>query len=124
MDLFNTVPPAPYPTNSTGTNARAPRKCIKRTFCVHEDDGSARTVTLVGRDAWAMGELIHAGAVGNTSLENPAPRLSGYIHKLRHRYGINIASLEEEHDGPYSGRHARYLLQQRVQFVSYESEAE
>ena len=89
----------------------------KKTFLVHELDGSTRTIRPAGRDSWALLELVNAGALGITSLENPAPRLASYIHKLRHVHRLNIESLTELHHGPYSGKHSRYLLRQRVEIA-------
>ena len=42
-----------------------------------------RTIYPAGRDAWALGELIGAGAAGCTPIDNPGPRWSGYIFKLK-----------------------------------------
>ena len=44
-----------------------------------------RTITPAGRDAWALGELITAGAAGCTPIDNPGPRWSGYVYKLEAR---------------------------------------
>jgi len=46
-----------------------------------EPDGP--TLTLIGRDAWALQKLIEAGDAGVTPLDTPGPRWSGYVHKLR-----------------------------------------
>jgi hypothetical protein len=89
----------------------------KKTFLVHEPDGETRTISPAGRDSWALIELINAGPVGITSLENPAPRLASYIHKLRHVHRLNIESLTELHHGDYAGKHSRYLLRQRVELA-------
>lgn len=83
----------------------------KRYF-IREGDG--REIAPVGRDAWMLDRLIAAGASGCTSLENPAPRVSHYIFKLRTRFGLNIETITEQHDGPYSGTHARYVLRSPV----------
>ena len=97
------------------TGERPKRGRIRQTFRVYDGEGSQRLITVVGRDAWMLGKLVEADAKGCTTLEHPAPRTSHYIWKLRHTYGIAIASLEEEHGGPYAGRHVRYVLQQRVE---------
>jgi len=83
----------------------------KRYF-VNEGDG--REIAPVGRDAWMLDRLIAAGGGGCTSLENPAPRVSHYIFKLRTRFGLNIETITEQHDGPYAGNHARYVLRSHV----------
>jgi hypothetical protein len=90
---------------------------VKTSFIVYDAERGPRTITLTGRFAWALGALIHAGATGCTPITTPGPRWSGYVHKLRHKYGINIVTLTEDHGGPYSGTHARYILRQRVEFA-------
>jgi hypothetical protein len=55
--------------------------------------------------------------VGCTPITTPGPRWSGYVHKLRHRHGLEIQTIDEEHGGPYAGTHARYVLRSRVEFV-------
>jgi hypothetical protein len=104
------------------TGERAKRGRVRLTFRVFDGEGNSRLVTVVGRDAWMLGKLVQAGAKGCATLEQPAPRTSHYIWKLRHTYGIAISSVEEEHGGPFAGHHVRYILQQRVEFAD-ESEA-
>lgn len=114
--LFD-LPPALTTLQSAAAStvsAQPQRGRIRKTFRVFDGD-QPRLVTVIGRDAWMLGNLVSAGAKGCTTLEHPAPRTSHYIWKLRHTYGIAIASLEEEHGGPYAGRHVRYVLQQRVE---------
>jgi hypothetical protein len=62
-----------------------------------------------GREAWALGELVKAGPVGVTPIDNPGPRWSGYVFKLR-KAGLSIATVTEPHGGPFAGTHARYVL--------------
>jgi hypothetical protein len=45
-------------------------------------------ITVNGRDAWALSELIAGGMIGVTPLHNPAPRWSHYIFKLRKADGL------------------------------------
>lgn len=92
---------------------------IKKRFRVFDVEGGApRIVELVGRFAWMLGRLIEVGQRGVTTLEcGGAPRLSGYIHRLRHSWGIPISSEDEQHDGPYAGRHVRYRLSVRAEFA-------
>jgi hypothetical protein len=71
------------------------------------ESGTERT--LRGREAWTLKELLRAGARGVTPISCPAPRWSEYISRLRAK-GIAIATLWEPHDGPYRGRHGRYVL--------------
>ena len=86
-------------------------------FNIIEGDGDVRTIKPPGRVSWALAELITAAGKGVTSLENPAPRLAAYIHKAKHVYGIAIETVTEMHDGPYPGKHARYVLRSNVQFA-------
>ncbi len=80
-------------------------------------DGNVRTITPAGRDSWALGELIIAGAAGCTPIDNPGPRWSGYVFKLKRIYGLDIESITEMHGGEYAGKHARYVLRSRVAFA-------
>ena len=82
-------------------------------FSVLAGDGSARIVELVGRDAWALTELIHAGDSGCTPIDHPGPRWSAYVFKLR-RHGLDIQTITEAHGGPFKGSHARYILRTTV----------
>lgn len=77
-----------------------------------------RTLTLRGRDAWALQELIKAGPRGCTPIDHPGPRWSGYVHNLRREYGLRIETVTEPHGGPYAGHHARYLLRSVVRIVA------
>jgi hypothetical protein len=103
-------------TADTATATPPKRGRVRRIFRVFNGD-QVRLVTVIGRDAWMLGKLVEAGANGCTTLEQPAPRTSHYIWKLRHTYCIAIASIEEEHGGTFPGRHVRYTLQQRVEFA-------
>ena len=66
-------------------------------------------VTLRGRDAWFLQELLKVGPRGLTTLEYPGTRISQYCMKNR-RAGIHIACDDEKHDGPFKGTHGRYRL--------------
>lgn len=74
-------------------------------------------ITVIGRDAWMYKELLRVGQRGLTTLENPAPRISHYIFKLR-KAGLVIQSEDERHDGPFSGHHARYRLISSTEVIS------
>lgn len=63
----------------------------------------------IGRDAWALRNLYRAGANGCTPIDTPGPRWSHYVWKLR-QMGVDITTITEEHGGPFSGTHARYVL--------------
>lgn len=74
---------------------------------------AGNTITVRGRDAWALDALIASGFVGVTPLHNPAPRWSGYVHKLR-KAGLLVETIDEGHKGPFAGTHARYVLRSPV----------
>ena len=76
-----------------------------------------RLVKIQGRDAWALSELIKAGARGCTPIDNPAPRWSAYIFDLHNEHGINIQTINEPHGGQFAGTHARYVLIDQVEIV-------
>ena len=81
------------------------------------EDGPEKTFR--GRFAWTLNALIDAGKRGVTPLERPAPRWSHYVMVLR-RGGVPVQTIDEKHDGAYSGRHGRYLLDAPVTVVSRE----
>lgn len=85
----------------------------RQTYRVLQEDSEC-IIQPVGRTAWMLDRLLAAGAAGCSTLETFAPRVSDYIHKLRTRYGLNIESVPEAHDGPFKGHHARYVLRSRV----------
>ncbi len=82
----------------------------KAPFTVTDKTNQSRQVTVQGRYRWALETLIERGALGMTPIETPAPRISAYVHELRHEYGIDIETITEPHDGPFAGHHARYVL--------------
>jgi len=88
---------------------------VTTTFAI--GDLADRVVTLKGRYAWALAELIRAGKNGCTPIDNPGPRWSAYVHKLRHEYGLQIDTLHEPHAGQFAGTHARYILQTPVSIL-------
>jgi hypothetical protein len=108
-DLFTVTPVTSSAPPKPGTRGKPV------TFTVHDGE-DVRTITPRGRDAWALGELISAGAGGCTPLEHVGPRWSHYIWKLRTVYGLDIESVEEQHGGEFSGRHVRYVLRSTVKF--------
>jgi hypothetical protein len=111
-DLFEVAAQRTGSTPRTSTTKRGKRIAFNVT-----DGEDVRTVTPAGRDAWALGELITAGAAGCTPIDNPGPRWSGYIHKLKRIYRLNIETITEMHGGEYAGKHARYVLRSRVAFA-------
>jgi hypothetical protein len=88
------------------------------TALVSLPSGDHKTVVVLGRVAWALLELIEAGKTGCTSIDNPAPRWSSYVHRLRHDHGIDIETIHESHGGPFAGQHARYVVRSDVEIVS------
>ncbi|MEQ9487629.1 MAG: hypothetical protein RIM72_01410 [Alphaproteobacteria bacterium] len=96
---------------------------MKATFEVTTEKGNAAQVTAVGRNAWALSELVDAGIKGCTPISHPGPRWSAYVHRLRKDYGLNIETVLESHSGPFPGKHARYVLRTPVRLVAAESEA-
>ena len=86
----------------------------KRKFLVVEADNTAREIALVGRNAWALGELISAGTLGITALDYPGARIAAYVHMLRSEYGLLIETVDQKHDGPFAGTHAKYILKSDV----------
>ena len=85
-------------------------------FNVYEGE-TVRTITPTGRDAWALAELILAGAEGCAPITTPGPRWSGYVFKLKRIYRLNIETVTEMHGGDYAGKHAAYVLRPRVAFA-------
>jgi hypothetical protein len=69
-----------------------------------------------GRVAWTLHQLMTAGASGCTTIDNPAPRWSDYVFKLR-REGVEIETVTEKHGGTYAGHHARYILRSPVEIL-------
>jgi hypothetical protein len=113
-DLFTTAAVAPRPhaaSKPTSTRGRP----VTFTVANGED---VRTIVVRGRDAWALRELIVAGPDGCTPIDNPGPRWSGYVHKLKRVYCLNIETITEMHGGEYAGKHARYVLRSRVVVAS------
>ena len=86
-----------------------------------EPDGAAQVA--VGRDAWALRNLVNAGERGCTPIDHPGPRWSHYTFKLR-RAGVLIETIHEPHGGQFSGTHARYILRSGVTILSDSSDAQ
>jgi hypothetical protein len=97
--------------------SEARRKNSGTLYEVTPAKGEAFTVTVKGRPKWALDALIEAGARGITSMENPAPRLAGYVHLLR-GMGVPIETIHEPHGGEFAGHHGRYVLRAQVRPVA------
>jgi hypothetical protein len=79
---------------------------------VNVDGGPERK--FVGRFAWTLFELVKAGKKGCTPIEQPAPRWSNYVFRLRRR-GVDIDTVTVKHAGAYAGTHACYVLRSTVE---------
>ena len=75
------------------------------------------TLTVTGRDAWALLALVASGARGATPIENPGPRWSAYVFNLR-QLGLTIETVRERHRGAFPGSHARYVLRSPVEVLT------
>ena len=69
-----------------------------------------------GREAWTLNCLLETGESGVIPVDRPAPRWSAYVHSLRKR-GLVIDTIDEQHAGPYSGTHGRYVLRTSLQVL-------
>lgn len=76
-----------------------------------------RRQTFHGREAWTLRQLVNAGPSGITTLEQPAPRWSHYVFKLR-KAGLVISTDRESHSGPYPGSHGRYRIETPVTIIA------
>ena len=77
-------------------------------------DKDAPVIEVAGRQEWALKQLIDAGETGCTSVTNPGPRWSSYVHRLR-RKGLIIETVYEPHSGSWPGMHGRYFLRSHVE---------
>ncbi len=75
-----------------------------------------RMIGLTGRLAYALYELILAGARGCTPISTPAPRWSSYVHRLR-GLGFDIATHHVPNGGDFPGCHAKYILQSEIEII-------
>ncbi|RJL17998.1 winged helix domain-containing protein [Paracoccus siganidrum] len=82
-------------------------------FTVQNGTEEPAVIIVKGRDRWALECLMHAGSTGCTPIDHPGPRWSAYVFKLRQQ-GVCIETVHENHDGPFPGHHARYVLQSSV----------
>lgn len=82
-------------------------------YYLQHSAGTATQHFIGGRERWALECLMAAGGKGCTPIDHPGPRWSAYVLTLR-RLGFDIATISEQHAGPFSGHHARYVLKCRV----------
>ena len=83
-----------------------------------------KSFNVFGKQAWALLELHRCGPRGCTPIDRPGPRWSGYVHKLRTRYGLSIETVNEKHGGQFAGTHARYILHTQVEIFDGEASSE
>ena len=76
----------------------------------------APIIEVSGRQEWTLDRLIRAGAEGCTTVTDPAPRWSSYVHRLR-RKGLIIETVYEPHSGSWPGMHGRYFLRSHIEPV-------
>lgn len=84
-----------------------------KAFTIYFPTGKTSQITVKGRNLWALEQLLEAGPKGCTPIDTPGPRWSAYVLKLR-KAGVEVETINEAHDGPYSGTHARYVLRSNV----------
>ncbi|MDP5217147.1 hypothetical protein Q5Y75_07955 [Ruegeria sp. 2205SS24-7] len=86
-----------------------------KTFWVTDPGKKPRQIMVGGRIHWALASLIAAGDDGCTPIDTPGPRWSHYVWVLRHEHSVCIETINEQHGGPFSGTHARYVLRSVVE---------
>lgn len=84
------------------------RTCI-RVEIIDNGESVGQPITVVGRNAWALKNLIKAGKNGCTPLTHPGPRWAHYVYRLRGA-GFAIETEHEPHGGDFPGTHAKYRL--------------
>ena len=100
--------------NRGESNSAQKSKRRKHSLRVIVHGAEPRHLTITGRQTCrTLRALIDGGERGTTALEVStwALRMSHYISELRHRWGLNILTTSEPHDG---GEHGRYVLLDRV----------
>ena len=75
-----------------------------------------RELSLFGREAWCLNELVRAGIAGITARQFPGARISHYVFCLRGQ-GLAIETKSEANTGAFAGSHGRYTLQSRVRII-------
>ena len=94
----------------------------KAQYAVTAPDGTETTITVNGREKWALECLIAAGEQGCTPIDHPGPRWSAYVFDLR-GMGVEIETFHEPHSGQWPGTHARYVCRSRVRRIEADREA-
>ncbi|WP_234423690.1 hypothetical protein [Tateyamaria sp. Alg231-49] len=105
-----------YSTAAGTQNITQGRSHAKRAglYQIQPEGGEPFKIYAKGRDAWTRDRLCEAGPKGCTPIEQPAPRWSAYVHRLR-GLGAPIETRHEPHGGAFAGTHGRYILRATVQ---------
>lgn len=93
-------------------------KWVSRGYWITTPETAPRYIIVSGRVRWALEALIDAGEKGCTAIDTPGPRWSHYVWVLRHECGVSVETITEQHGGPFSGTHARYVLRSVVERAS------
>lgn len=80
-----------------------------RVFTIINGAADPLHIIAKGRDRSASEVVIEAGSKGCTTIHNPVPRWSTYVHNLR-KGGVSIETIAENHGGRFAGHHTRYML--------------
>jgi hypothetical protein len=99
----------------TATTPAKATRCKRVRFIVYDSE-PVRAISPAGRYAWAL-QSHHRWCRRLHADEHVGPRWSGYVHKLRNVYGLNVETITEMHGGEFAGKHARYVLRSRVAFA-------
>ena len=95
-------------TEGKGKLARK-KRAVTLTVTPHDQHRAQVTITVCGRNLWALERLAAAGLRGCTPITKPGPRWAAYVHTLR-GLGVPVETIHEEHKGEFPGTHARYVL--------------
>lgn len=102
------------PRNSQ--NVTPAGKAAAKPQIVARIEPNGATIKAIGREAWALKQLVRAGTRGCTPIDHPGPRWSHYVWKLR-ALGLVIETVHEAHSGPFAGTHARYCMHSQVTII-------
>ncbi len=94
-------------------NAQKKTNWGKASFTIQNSDDTPFTITVSGRERWALESLMRANEKGCTPIDTPGPRWSAYVFDLR-QVGVEIETQTEPHQGPFAGTHARYILHSKL----------
>lgn len=120
MDIFEKVGEAAtspgvmgIPTDELKNDTR--KIGVRKRIIVHAI-GPQGPFIVKGQTARCLTALVAAGPRGTTALETSswALRFSAYCFDLRHKHGLDIATLREPHE---NGWHGRHILQTPVTIV-------